>query len=562
MSRTLTALALLGACAPQQTDDGGVSSVNYAMTQVIDAPLDTCSNPTVETALNTLRTDKNWVGCAFAYADETGVVYAVADGDAVDGSQEMTITTPSALGSVSKPLTAVALLRLWEDGWLGVDDDDEPLSLDTIELGDVLPAIDSWPSWVRTIPLKKLLSHTSGIYEADGEWLVIEGYTWEAENNGPPDQIDDPNDWDLLTDDLWTANPSWSSEAIDLTDEERDLDQPGAAPRVAVKALLPPDNADYSDGSYHYSNVNYLLLGAVIDTVVTGDDFTGYGDYPVVETGYESWTWFVWNEYLLNRPTPTTMALNHTWREDNAAIPGLAADYTIQVDESDYEEASDWGYFGWEGPAGGWTMTIGDLARVGFILRTEPDVMLDSDTWTLMKTMVTSKDPSSFYGLGLQLDTIDGATWDRTVGHGGGIRGYHGGTYWLETDEDPDAVRVAAFVCNTNTYDGNNMGAGQMGYAQDLAEAYEGSTTTCGAASSASALEVAAADYLEDWASEAATRIDRYGWDDALSDFETEMARSTYGTNALDAIEDGDFERAAECALLYEGDSSGSWSCR
>jgi hypothetical protein len=64
------------------------------------------------------------------------------------------------------------------------------------------------------------------------------------------------------------------------------------------------------------------------------------------------------------------------------------------------------------------------------------------------------------------------------------------------------------------------------------------------------------------WAASVNTSIARYGHASTYTTWIRALDDGGYGTRALDAVEDGDFAQAADCALLWAGDRSGKWSCR
>ena len=116
--------------------------------------------------------------------------------------------TQFKLMSVSKAITAVAVMRLVQDGKLGLDD----------PVADLLP---SWPKAWRGVTVHHLLDHTSGIANIAEEWA-------QAAFTGGADR----------------GLAAWKA----------------FAPRLADRPLADPAGTRSS-----YSNFNYVLLGCVVE---------------------------------------------------------------------------------------------------------------------------------------------------------------------------------------------------------------------------------------------------------------------------------------------------------
>ncbi len=187
-----------------------------------------------------------------------GVAWAVVDGDAVvtgesgvnrAGEEEpVAEDTPFVLGSISKSITAVAVLRLVEDGRLDLED----------AVGEHLPAFAG--TTAGEVTLRQLLSHTSG-------WSTAQGNASHSDGAGGDDEL---------------------------------------ASRVAALAGVEPA---HERGEWEYSNINYQLLGRVVevageasyqDYVTThvleplgmADSFVSDGGvHPGTATGHRPWFW-------------------------------------------------------------------------------------------------------------------------------------------------------------------------------------------------------------------------------------------------------------------------------
>ena len=161
-----------------------------------------------------------------------GIAYAVVeDGDILSGAYgeilagsgtPVTPDTPFLLGSISKSFTAMAVMKLVEAGSVEID---APISR-------YLDVFKDRPSGAITI--RQLLSHTSGFSTRQG------------------------NDTDF--------NPPQSGDELQR--------------QVARIANWTPRHAP--DARWQYSNANYLILGAVIESV-SGQDFAGYLDTEILE---------------------------------------------------------------------------------------------------------------------------------------------------------------------------------------------------------------------------------------------------------------------------------------
>ena len=91
------------------------------------------------------------VGAAVAVVHDGQVLHTAGYGDSRDA--ETTAATPMAIGSVSKQVTAFAVLQLVDDGRVGLDD----------PVIEHLPEFDLSDERVSEISIRHLLSHTSGL---------------------------------------------------------------------------------------------------------------------------------------------------------------------------------------------------------------------------------------------------------------------------------------------------------------------------------------------------------------------------------------------------------------
>ena len=187
-----------------------------------------------------------------------GVAWAVVDGDEVvagatgltraGGDEPVTEDTPFVLGSISKSITAVAVLQLVEAGRLDLED----------PVGEHLDGFAGTAA--GEVTLRQLLSHTSG-------WSTAQGNASHRDGAGGDDEL---------------------------------------ATRVAALAGVEPE---HQRGEWEYSNTNYQLLGRVVeiageasyqDYVATRvleplgmtDSFVSDGEvHPGMATGHRPWFW-------------------------------------------------------------------------------------------------------------------------------------------------------------------------------------------------------------------------------------------------------------------------------
>jgi D-alanyl-D-alanine carboxypeptidase len=155
-----------------------------------------------------------------------------------DGQVPMTKDTPIYIASVTKLYTATAIMKLYEEGALSLDDPmSKYLPADLIKGINVYKGKD----YSNEITIKQLLAHTSGIadyYEEKGK--------------------DGKSAFDILVAD---PNSSWTVDgAIART---RDELQPHFAPGTGA----------------FYSDANFLLLGKIIENVAQKPLQTVYEDY-------------------------------------------------------------------------------------------------------------------------------------------------------------------------------------------------------------------------------------------------------------------------------------------
>jgi serine beta-lactamase-like protein LACTB len=103
-------------------------------------------------------------GISVAVAGREGVIWARGFGWAdVESKVPMSTRTKMRIGSVAKPFTAAALMRLYEQGKIDLD-------------VDVRTYVPEWPASQPVITLRQLTSHTSGIRHYEGDEFLSNRY--------------------------------------------------------------------------------------------------------------------------------------------------------------------------------------------------------------------------------------------------------------------------------------------------------------------------------------------------------------------------------------------------
>ncbi len=179
------------------------------------APVVRADAPSLDAYLHAEQAASSIPGMAVVVVEHGQPTYAAALGTTARGAR-MTTGTPVIVGSVGKSMTALAIRQLAAAGRVELD----------VPAVRYLPSLslNASPAHLDAMTVQSLLSHTSGLSTADGQ------------------------------------NPSWYA--------------PGLTPQQIVASLgsVHPDRAV---GSYEYSNLNYVLLGAMVEAV-SGQP---YGDY-------------------------------------------------------------------------------------------------------------------------------------------------------------------------------------------------------------------------------------------------------------------------------------------
>ena len=155
-------------------------------------------------------------GLAYGIARDGETIHLAAFGNASPDGVTMTPNTPVVVGSVGKSITALAIRQLVEAGRLDLD----------APVVRYLPwfALDATEAALRAVTIRSLLNHTSGLSTADGQ------------------------------DQRWYRS--------------------GMTPEDVVRALVAV-RPDRPAGTYEYSNLNFVILGVVIESV-SGQEYGAY----------------------------------------------------------------------------------------------------------------------------------------------------------------------------------------------------------------------------------------------------------------------------------------------
>ncbi|MEE6311758.1 serine hydrolase domain-containing protein [Plantactinospora veratri] len=261
-------------------------------------------------------------------APGSGLVHVAAAGETPPPDPDIQYR----IGSITKTMTAVLLLRQRDEGVLDLDD-----PLDRYLPGSPLGAVR----------LRQLLGHAAGLQrEPDGEW-------WERSAGA----------------DLDTLLAGLSSD----------------------KLAFPAHR------TFHYSNLGYGLLGAVLERV------TGQTWWKLVRSRLLDPLGMVRTSYQPAEPYARGYVV-HPWHE------------TLRE-----EPRTDTGAMA---PAGQLWASLADLARwAAFLAAPDPEI-LAPDTLAEMCVPVAIADPDSWtagYGLGVELHRVGDRVY---VGHGGSMPGY------------------------------------------------------------------------------------------------------------------------------------------
>lgn len=305
-------------------------------------------------------------GCAVAVAKEGRIIYARGFGFADVSSREP--VTPESLfriASISKPITAVAILQLIDQGKLKLDDrvheliDDEPLLLKDAKIDELQAAIT----------IRQLLHHRGG---------------WDREKS-----------FDGMFQSLRFADALGKPSPPDVHDIIRNM------------RGLP---LDFDPGErFAYSNYGYCLLGRVIEKIT--------------KQPYEKYV----QEQVLSPLQITTMRIGGSHLEDR--LPGEVRYYDPALAGSVFEKergkqrSSPYGAFQLAAldSHGGWIASATDLAKFASAFD-DPNScpILKAESVTAMFSPPPGKVGETYYALGWQVLPME---QKKTAWHTGSLPG-------------------------------------------------------------------------------------------------------------------------------------------
>lgn len=409
---TATAAALclgLSACAPVDTGVDQCSDVNVNLIEIKDAKytnlpqseggLSPAKIAKIDALMQDYMNDGNGApiaGCGIGVTRADQVVflkgYGLAD---VDNKRPFTVATPSAIGSISKTLTALAALRMTRD---------RDLSLGT----KVYAALGETPLGKGDFTLEQLLTHKAG-------------FKGMPSFNGP-------------FNDLASINTFYAGQNIEWPSLRPRLVFPGYGNNNVNQFQNPGQGPEYS-------NIGYSIAGALID------QRSREADIAQPARGYENYIWQkVARGTSATEPTMISACLNTSFRAgDNK---NHSRGYSSNGTPNDFTSGDDWG---WEGPPGGWSMTIGDLARLMLILQSDAVIPKSVIDGTMRKDVGIWG--GMHIGLGLEVSAPSEKTW---FGKGGDIAGYTSDMKIWPNDEG--GSWGVAFLCNQSKTSKNLTG--------------------------------------------------------------------------------------------------------
>ncbi|HLL21307.1 MAG TPA: serine hydrolase domain-containing protein [Kofleriaceae bacterium] len=396
MSRVSAALifTLAAACgqAPTKTGNDQVHDPNVEITALKDNGLASLEWEIVDNYMKNVIGDPADPGCAVGVARGGKVIYLQGYGKAQIGGEDWSVSTMGAVGSVSKTFTAAGLLLMHQEG--------------TFNLFNLVKAyLPTSNAALANASIPALLTHTSGVggstKDASFSPVFIPGTQAQACQTG------------ALTD----CGPA-----------AREL----AEPRLAYTRYAATQKVSTLANGGVYSNVGYSVLGAILDKLALASD-----------DGYEG---FIWNRIGgypasdFDANNMLSLALSHSWRATDIRHRAVghvkSADGVFSVHEA-FAPGAIAKIEGWEGPSGGWMMTIGDLTRFALALNTSQ--IVDDEMLALMRTpWATLNQLSDHAGMGMLVRPGSQVYW-----HGGLIGGNTAA--WLWTDYEDVAITL---MCN------------------------------------------------------------------------------------------------------------------
>ncbi len=313
----------------------------------------------VNDLMKDVLTRNNLPGATVAISVKGQLVYERGFGYSdIDASKPMKPDTVMRIASVSKPLTAVAILLLIQDGKLSLDDPVLPLLEKHEQKFDAQTAISADARWAQ-ITVRHLLNHSGGF------------------------------DRDKSRDTMF--------QIVEIT-RALDLKEPAGIADIVRYQMRQP--LDFDPGQkFVYSNVGYCLLGRIIETI-SGESYDAFVERRILSPAGMKQT-------RLGRTLRSELAPDeaHYFRQKRKRYP-LVFDVVRDRLEGKIElvEAS---YGLWDVTVmdahGGWTSTAADLLRFIAALEKQEDALLTPPMLALMKEPPVLREKSEepvWYGAG------------------------------------------------------------------------------------------------------------------------------------------------------------------
>ncbi len=353
--------------------EGGLSlaqraQIDAAATSFMSTVFNGDGTPRIVNGVPQLR-ETPIAGCAVAVTRDQQIAYLQGYGVAdLASNRPFTIATPSAIGSIAKTLTALGALTLVDDGVLD-------LNSGVLAQTGLIPGVDV--PW-QDASLRHVLAHRGGFRYMP----------------------------------LW--QPGTFSDGPSMAAVFPNFDFPSLQPVLVFQGYKgrADNQPDAPGGAVNYSNVGYSVAGTLVDV------HSKSPAVPAHQRGYESFLWHrVGRGGKGSAPNMSSMCLATDFRDND--IKNFATGYAQNGSVYGFGDSTAYGW-GWEGPAGGWSMTIGDLGRLMVILQSDavvPKNLIDSQ----MRVVQGVFSSGVRSGLGLELSPQGATSW---FGKGGDILGY------------------------------------------------------------------------------------------------------------------------------------------
>jgi CubicO group peptidase (beta-lactamase class C family) len=399
---SLVAIALLTvvACTPQTNVIRACSQANVTLTGRKDADTVNRFSQGIDVPMQDVMASSGALSCAVVVVGENrvatingyGVPFEIG-GALLDPETPAVAQTRLYVGSISKTITALAMLKLAEDEPGGGLVGGPPVSMLDRPIVEFYPPVAEVPEWANFTP-RMYLAHATGVPK-------------------------DPNPLDTAA--LNTLPAAAGSN-------------PGIHPRhafVVYRDTQPRIAGFQGQFTARYSNIGYSLIGAAID-------WQEVDNVASDEPGYERYVFekIALDDNKTTEPTMISMCLGAAWRApemDNLAKGFLPGSTTPLAAPN---------FAGWEGPSGGWTMTIGDLGRLMIAINTNARISQASSDAMMANVATGPLLGTSIWGLGIWRNVASG---DRRYGKGGDITGFSSDFIAYR-----DASVGAGIICNQN----------------------------------------------------------------------------------------------------------------